>query len=242
MGDSGQLAPFSPVSNANQWRDLDHDPVQSAVDVLLRHHPSTHVERLPVTRRLSPSAARVAKSIYPGHEFKAAVLPGVRALVLDSGPGDDIDEVLEHAAATGWAHLELPVSAVLRSDPRACSCIVDIVARLLERTPTVQRERKREPTPLEPGDIAIAVTHNEQKYALQRALDDAGLSGITVNAANKLQGLTFEVVVACDPLAGLADADPIPPRCGARGSWNCSPVPTLFQVCSWRGSRSRRVR
>ena len=42
---------------------------------------------------------------------------------------------------------------------------------------------------------------------LRTALEEANLSDDTVDTANRLQGLEFEVVVAWHPLAGLPDVD-----------------------------------
>lgn len=50
------------------------------------------------------------------------------------------------------------------------------------------------------------MSHNDQKNALRARLDDEGLGDVVVNTANKLQGLTFEVVMTGHTLAAL-DAD-----------------------------------
>src|SRR5205807_8357841 len=39
VGDGGQLSPFSVVADADRWRGLPEDPLQTAVGVLLRNHP-----------------------------------------------------------------------------------------------------------------------------------------------------------------------------------------------------------
>jgi len=79
--------------------------------------------------------------------------------------------------------------------------------RLLQRAPEVRCERKKPPVALREADVAVAVSHNDQKNALRARLADEGLGEVVVNTANKLQGLTFEVVIAWHPLAGLLDAD-----------------------------------
>ncbi len=211
MGDSGQLAPFSSAPEANRWRGLPEDPLLTAVEVLRKNHPGTREFRLPVTRRLDPRAVSVARAFYPDHPFDAAVLPGVRALRL--GPasakraGGLADAVLDHAAETGWAHVELPPSAVVSADPESIEIIVGLVRRLFERGPDVRCERSSKPKRLEPGQVAVAVSHNDQRSQLTRALEGEGLGGVVVSTANKLQGLTYEVVVAWHPLAGLGEVD-----------------------------------
>jgi len=211
MGDSGQLAPFSTAPEADRWRGLAEDPLLTAVEVLRENHPATRVHRLPITRRLDPRAVPVARSFYPGHPFAAAVLPGVRELRLAPPSGRRgrrlEDEALDHAAASGWAHLELPPGAVVSADPEAIETIVRLARRLFERGPTTRCERHRRARRLDPRDVAVAVSHNDQKGLLRAALDDAGLGDVTVSTANKLQGLTYEVVIAWHPLAGLAEVD-----------------------------------
>jgi len=59
---------------------------------------------------------------------------------------------------------------------------------------------------LRPEQVAVGVSHNDQKGLLRVALDAQGLSGLVVETANKLQGLEFEVVFVWHPLAGLPEA------------------------------------
>lgn len=212
MGDSGQLAPFSTAPDADRWRGLDEDPLLTAVEVLQRNHPKTEVVQLPITRRLDPRGATVARSFYPGHAFEAAVKAGVRELRLaraGSSRGDVVcvDHALELASSHGWAHMELPHAAVLSADPRTIELVVATVKRLLQRRASVRCENTPTPRDLEQADIAIAVSHNDQKDHLRGALQRAKLGDVIVNTANKLQGLTFEVVIAWHPLAGLSDVD-----------------------------------
>lgn len=211
MGDPGQLAPFSTAPHGDRWRGLDEDPLLTAVEVLRRNHPDTHVHKLPITRRLDPRAVPVASAFYPNHEFHAAVLPGVRRLDLAPSHGRGrnavLDRALDSAAKEGWAHLELPSSAVISADPATVAYVVDLVARLLGREPKVRCENHPRPRRLRPEQIAVAVSHNDQKAAVRAALDHAGLGEVVVNTANKLQGLTYEIVIAWHPLAGLVELD-----------------------------------
>lgn len=211
MGDSGQLAPFSTAPEADRWRGLGEDPLLTAVEVLRLNHPGSSFHRLPITRRLDPRAVPVARAFYPDHPFEAAVLPGIRQLFLDGGDAKQknrrLDAILDSAVRTGWAHLELPATAVLTADPETIQTIVDLVARLIARSPKAQCERHRKARALVETDVAVAVSHNDQKRLLRRELARAGLPAVVVDTANKLQGLTFEVVVAWHPLAGLSEGD-----------------------------------
>jgi hypothetical protein len=208
VGDSGQINPFATVADPGRWRGLPEDPLQTAVGVLLRNHPQTPVHRLPVTRRLDPRAAAVARLFYPDLPFAAAVRPGVRELRLGSaGAGHRLDAALDSAARAGWAHLELPPAAVLQADPEAVGLIADLVRRLFDRGPRARCERRASPSDLTPSQVAVGVSHNDQKDHLRAALADRGLGGVVVETANKLQGLEFEVTVVWHPLSGLPEAD-----------------------------------
>jgi len=210
MGDSGQLSPFSTAPDADRWRGLGVDPLLRAVDVLMRNHPGSHIERLPITRRLDARAAAVAQAFYPDHRFHAAVLPQVRRLTLSPGRqrrDPVVDAALDHASTAGWAHVELPASAVLIDDPEIARVLTALAVRLLTRDPMVRCERSRTPRRLVASDVAVLVSHNDQKDRLRALLAERNLTDVAVMTANKAQGLTFEVVLAWHPLAGLREAD-----------------------------------
>jgi hypothetical protein len=210
VGDGGQISPFSMFADPTRWRGLPEDPLQTAVGVLRRNHPTTPVHRMPITRRLDGRAVRLARFFYPELSFSPAVLPGVRRLGLGragSARKRSLDSALEGAARDGWAHVELPRAAVLLADPETVSLLADLVARLFERRPSVCCERQPAPAELRPAQVAVGVSHNDQKDLVRLALAARGLGGVVVETANKLQGLEFEVVFAWHPLAGLAEPD-----------------------------------
>jgi hypothetical protein len=167
---------------------------------------------MPITRRLDGRAARVARLFYPDLPFAPAVLPGVRQLRLGGPPatglrGRGLDRALDLAEREGWAHVELPSAAVLQADPEAIALLSDLVVRLFERDPRVCCERVPLPEGLRHEQVAVGVSHNDQKELLRVALAARGLGSVVVETANKLQGLEFEVVFAWHPLAGLPEAD-----------------------------------
>ncbi len=212
VGDTGQLDPFSPLDDSTYWRGGAEDPLQTAVGVLLRNHPDTPVHQIPVTWRLEPRAVPVARCFYPDHEFGAAVRPGVRELRLTRpGPGSQvlapIDAALDEAARNGWAHITLPGAPVVTADRTTAVVIRELVHRLLARSAQVKCENREDLTNLEPSQIAVGVSHNDQKDLLRALLDSYGLSAVRVDTANRLQGLTFEVVIAWHPLAGATVTD-----------------------------------
>jgi hypothetical protein len=212
VGDTGQLDPFSPIDDSAFWRGSAEDPLQTAVGVLLRNHPATSIHRIPITWRLAPNAVPIARCFYPGHPFSAAVRPGVRQLRLTRpGPGSSplaaVDRALDEAAEHGWAHVTLPGTPALTADPATGHVIRDLVLRLFARSARARSEDRDAAADLRPADVAVGVSHNDQKDLVRTMLDDAGLAGITVDTANRLQGLTFEVVVAWHPLAGSPGTD-----------------------------------
>jgi hypothetical protein len=213
VGDSGQLNPFSTMPDPYRWRGLPEDPLQTAVGVLLRNHDTRAVvHNLPITRRLDHRAAPVIRAFYPDLSFETAVLPGVRKLRLDPATTTSrttrlIDQALEVASRSGWAHVELPPAPVLQADPEMIDLIIALVRRLFERHPQLRCERNPSWTDLQPRGLAIGVSHNDQKDLLRFRLDGAGFPQVVVETANKLQGLEFELVIAWHPLAGIPEPD-----------------------------------
>uniref|UniRef100_B8HYY0 DNA2/NAM7 helicase-like C-terminal domain-containing protein n=1 Tax=Cyanothece sp. (strain PCC 7425 / ATCC 29141) TaxID=395961 RepID=B8HYY0_CYAP4 len=208
VGDPGQLDPFTTLPDPDRWRGWQEDPLQTAVGALLRYHPQTPVYQLPITRRLDPRAISLVQSFYPGHPFQAAVQTGIRSLQLQPALHSTIvDMALDHGCQHGWAYLELPAANVLPADPETIQLISTLADRLLQRQPTVFCEQVPHGRPLRATDIAIAVSHNDQKNHLRYQLQSLGLADVIVDTANKLQGRTFEVVIAWHPLAGLVEAD-----------------------------------
>ena len=212
VGDAGQLDPFSTIEDATFWRGGAEDPLQTAVGVLLRNHRSTPVHRLPVTRRLDPRAVPIARCFYPGHPFDAAVLPGVRQLRLARpGPGGRaltaVDRALDEVSEHGWAYVTLPGAPVLTADPATAALARDLVLRLFARGAQASSEHRPLFADLQPGEVAVGVSHNDQKDLVRVLLDEAGMGGVVVDTANRLQGRTFEVVVAWHPLAGSPVTD-----------------------------------
>jgi hypothetical protein len=213
VGDRGQIHPFTTVEAGMQWRGLQEDPLQTAVDVLHSNHPTTPAHQFPITRRLDGRGAAIAKFFYPSdHAFGAAVADGVREMKLGRAiarnPHDRaLDEGLSLAAKHGWAYLEQPARQTLVCDPETAQVIVDLVARLRARTPRLICEHHPNGTDLMPGRVAIGVSHNDQKAMMRALLERAGLRGVVVDTANKLQGREFDFSICWHPMAGLDEAD-----------------------------------
>ncbi|MFI9718114.1 AAA domain-containing protein [Streptomyces sp. NPDC052396] len=207
VGDPGQLDPFSVVG-AEQWAGLSYDPSASAVSTLLAHNPRLPQHRLPVSWRLPASAAPlVSDAFYPYTRFRSGTGPGERRLAFGvRSDGSGPDRVLDEAAESGWGLLELPARHTPRTDPEAVGAVALVVRRLLDRGGAVTSERSPGPVPLTAGRIAVGTAHRDQAAAVREALHGLGVTGVTVDTANRLQGREFEVTVVLHPLSGRSDA------------------------------------
>ncbi|MFJ4867105.1 AAA domain-containing protein [Streptomyces sp. NPDC088757] len=207
VGDPGQLDPFSVVG-AEQWAGLTYDPSASAVSTLLAHNPELPQHRLPVSWRLPASAAPlVSDAFYPYTPFRSGTGHGDRKLSFGvPSDGSGPDRVLDEAAESGWGLLELPARHTPRTDPEAVGAIALVVRRLLDRGGAAVSERAEHPVPLTPDRIAVGTAHRDQAAAVRAALAGLGVSGVTVDTANRLQGREYDVTVVLHPLSGRPDA------------------------------------
>jgi hypothetical protein len=203
VGDPGQLDPFSVVA-LERWAGLTWDPMQSAVSVLLRHNPDLPVHRLPVSWRLPATAAKVVSAaFYPFAGFSSGTTEAERRLTFTAPAASTVDKVLDTAAASGWALLELPARHTVRTDREAVLAVAEVVRRLLERGPIAYSERSLGGAPVTADRIAVGAAHRDQVAAIRHAL--AG-TPVTVDTANRLQGREYDVTVVLHPLSGRCDA------------------------------------
>ena len=208
VGDPGQLDPFSIVGG-EQWAGLSYDPSASAVTTLLAHNPDLPQHRLPVSWRLPASAAPlVSDAFYPYTPFRSGTDHGDRGLsfaVPSDGSGPD--RVIDEAAESGWGLLELPARHTPRTDPEAVRAVATVVRRLLDRGGAATSERApEEPGPLTADRIAVGTAHRDQAAAVRAALAELGVTDVTVDTANRLQGREYDVTVVLHPLSGRPDA------------------------------------
>lgn len=202
VGDPGQLDPFATVET-DRWHGLTWDPLRNAVDVTLAHNPDLARHQLPVSWRLPETAAPlVEQAFYPFYRFIPGTTAQERVLsygVLPHGSGP-LDDVLARVADTGWGHLELPARHTLDQDPEVAEALAATAARLLQRGALVNGE------PLTASRIAIGAARTVQVEAVRARLDAHGVTGITVDTANRLQGREFDVTLVWHPLSGRQDA------------------------------------
>ncbi|MFJ7156625.1 AAA domain-containing protein [Streptomyces sp. NPDC101118] len=207
VGDPGQLDPFSVVG-AEQWAGLSYDPSASAVATLLAHNPQLPQHRLPVSWRLPASAAPlVSDAFYPYTPFRSGTGPGDRRLSFGvASDGSGPDRVLDEAAEAGWGLLELPARHTPRTDPEAVRAVALVVRRVLDRGTVAVSERSEGPVPVTAERIAVGTAHRDQAAAVRAALAELGVTGVTVDTANRLQGREYDLTVVLHPLSGRPDA------------------------------------
>ncbi|MFF8321897.1 AAA domain-containing protein [Streptomyces bobili] len=207
VGDPGQLDPFAIVGS-EQWAGLSYDPSASAVSTLLAHNPDLPQHRLPVSWRLPASAAPlVSDAFYPYTPFRSGTDHGDRSLSFGvPSDGSAPDRVIDEAAESGWGLLELPARHTPRTDPEAVRAVATVVRRLLDRAGAATSERSPAPTPLTPDRVAVGTAHRDQAAAVRAALAELGVTDVTVDTANRLQGREYDVTVILHPLSGRPDA------------------------------------
>ncbi|MFC8532211.1 AAA domain-containing protein [Nocardia sp. NPDC057227] len=205
VGDPGQLDPFATV-DTGRWAGLGWDPTTSAVAVMLTNNPEIVPHTLPVSWRLSASAAPVVSAaFYPFTPFRAGTGSADRRLEFAArGLRTPVDLVLDEAAEHGWGWYELPRRHTLRTDSAAVRAVADITRRVLERAATAHSEQGSRPVTAE--RVAIGTAHRDQAEAVRNALRGTVADGVTVDTANRLQGREYDLTVVLHPLSGRRDA------------------------------------
>jgi len=214
VGDPGQLDPFATV-DTETWAGSPWDPSDSAVAVVRTHNPRLPVHRLPYSWRLPSTAAPlVAKAFYPFAPFEAGTDPEDRSLTLGPAAGGGhaaLDSALERAAAQGWAWYGLPAGHVIRTDADAVEACAALADRLVERGAEARDSVAGYQHPVSADRIAIGTAHRDQAAAIRAALarrdrPGRGLTEVTVDTANRLQGREYDVTIVLHPLSGRRDA------------------------------------
>ena len=206
VGDPGQLDPFSVVQT-ERWAGLTWDPMQSAIAVLLRHNPDILLHTLPVSWRLPATAAPVvSEAFYPFTGFRSASTSEERSLHLITRPiRHDVRNIaIEMASASGWALYELPARHAIRTDAEVASACADLAVGLLERGAVTRSELGERPVTAE--RMAIGTAHRDQAHMVRAFLRERGVTGVTADTANSLQGREFDFTVVWHPLSGRRDA------------------------------------
>ena len=212
VGDPGQLDPFATV-DTDAWAGSPWDPSDSAVAVVRAHNPHLPVHRLPYSWRLPSTAAPlVAKAFYPFTPFDAGSDPEDRDLTFSTpGTASPLDEALNTAADEGWSWYGLPAAHTIRTDAEAVEACAALADRLVSRQPTATDRAAGYQRTVTPDRIAIGTAHRDQAAAVRAALarpdrEARGLTDVTVDTANRLQGREYDVTIVLHPLSGRRDA------------------------------------
>ena len=211
VGDPGQLAPFTTADDT-RFRGRPLSPVETAAATILTTQPETARLALPVSWRLPSHAADLISDAFYEIPFTAGTRPHQRHLRRGVTPlhrgraGDAVNT----AARDGWAYLELDDVPMPQTDPDAVAAIVDVVEELINSDISIEDEYgTRE---MLPSDVAVGVTHRDQRDHVRTALQEARartglpIDQVVVDTANVLQGREFQVVVVWHPLSGRRDA------------------------------------
>ncbi len=211
VGDPGQLAPFTTADDT-RFRGRPLSPVETAATTILTTQPATARLALPISWRLPSHAASLISDAFYEIPFTAGTNPQQRRLRRGVTPlhRGRAAGAVSGATQNGWAYLELDDLPMPQTDPEVVEAIVDVVTELLETDITIDDERGTRR--LQPSNIAVGVTHRDQRDHVLTGLQDAraktGLpvNDVVVNTANVLQGREFEIVVVWHPLSGRRDA------------------------------------
>ncbi len=211
VGDPGQLAPFTNADDT-EFRGRALSPVENAATTILTTQPSTPRFALPVSWRLPSHTTALVSEAFYNIPFTAGSSPQDRLLRLGVTPlrTRRATHAVISAARDGWAYLELDDLPMPQTDPEAVETIVDIIRALLESDIVVADENGTRH--LRARDIAVGVTHRDQRDHVRTAIEQAhargtlGSIGVVVDTANVLQGREFEIVVVWHPLSGRRDA------------------------------------
>jgi hypothetical protein len=216
VGDPGQIASFTTLSDTERFQASPHSPIRPAMELVVRNHPDLPVHRLRYSWRLPPSAAPLVSGCwYPDVPFEAGTAPGTRSMRLARPRGRStprnarIHAALDQAAATDWAYLELPRTSGGPADPEIAGTLAALAHHTLTRSATVASELGHEQhgRRLTPADLAIITADNRQVAAVQTALEDLGTPpGIAVSTADRIQGREFAITYVWHSLAGQIEA------------------------------------
>jgi hypothetical protein len=206
VGDSGQIAVFTRLSES-PYPGVG-DPVTSVAASSVAQGADHGTIHFDWTWRLRPEAAVLLDAFYPT-AAPAATVAGDREYSLRPprparGVDRAVDRVWDRAAKLGWGYLELAGDSLDPLDAQAAHAVAACAARLLARGADLYCERHGA-RPLRPSDVAIMVSTHDQEGVVHSALRSLGMTGVTVDTANALQGLEYAATVVWHPLSGVLD-------------------------------------
>ncbi|MFI1989066.1 hypothetical protein [Actinoplanes sp. NPDC020271] len=208
IGDPGQIMPWAPESE--YYPGMQGSPIEPLPELLLRERPGTVELELPVTRR-NPSHTTDITGRLPAYAgsptrpmFTAAEVPIVPTVARISR--EPADPAIDAMLGAGMSLYRLPGGLAGQDDRLTAAGCASAAARLLGLGP--QLGHPSGTRPLTGDDIAIIVTHHDQRAAVLRELAAAGLAGPAqprVATFNTIQGATVAVTIMWHPLSGRED-------------------------------------
>lgn len=179
IGDPGQIGPVVTVDTSG-WEHRKLPPHHRAPDVYAKIGNPVRIN-LEASWRLGE---RSAAAIAPLYDFAFESARPERSLF-------GLDEI----EAFTVNEPENPY------DPEMLTVVAEHAAALCETT-LVEPSGERQ---LEPGDVAVVVSHNAQVSGISGLLNSMGVYGVTVGTADRLQGGQWHAVVAIDPFVGQGE-------------------------------------
>lgn len=183
VGDPGQIAPVISA-DISRFSSASIPPNCNAPAFMIAAYPD-HVTQLqmPETYRCGPETARLLQPLYP---FPFTSARGT-----------------EYASIAGLRQPELLVSyveAASVADTRLFGAVAQRVVDLSAGHFTSGESTRA----IAAEDIAVGVAHVHQVAGVRARLPEH-LAGVTVDTAERLQGLEFACAVMLDPMAGLRE-------------------------------------
>jgi hypothetical protein len=208
VGDPGQISPFSSA-DTSQFRGRPLSPIEAAATTILTTWPDTVRIPLPVSWRLPYNAASVISEAFYRVPFTSGTEAGDRKMEIGLS-SRSASKSVQMSSQKGWAYIELDDLLMPTNDEQLVKALTTVVSDLLSAGITFHDERGTRK--LRPSDIAIGVTHKDQRDYVRSAV--AGVLGtlglppnsVIIDTANVLQGREFEVVIVWHPLSGRRDA------------------------------------
>lgn len=181
VGDPGQIGPVVTIDTTS-WDSSLTSPAKRSPDVF-KHWDGAVLLHLESSFRLGPHTVEAIRGLYD-FDFNSRRPPAQI---------EGLPEV---------SYLNVPEPAT-PADYTTMVGVIDHARSMIGRLYTYNGTTR----PIEPTDIAVMASRNEQVSALESLVSsDRSLEGITVGTADSLQGGQWPIAVTVDPLLGARKA------------------------------------
>ena len=186
VGDPGQIGPVV-TTETKMWDNLTDGPHLRGPAVLA-HRDDVTVLRLDATYRLGQDTV---DAILPLYDFPFSSLRPDRHITNRSG--ERLPELSAMYVDGSASRADIPL---MKAVAEKAASFVGLTVHETQPDGTVTESRVRE------RDVAVVVSHNNQRSAVRAILDSMVMDGIEVGTADSLQGGQWHAVVALDPVVG----------------------------------------